>query len=220
MKILNINVDDYVRIFVMSDLHGSLDLFKKFLLEEKIEKRDLIIINGDSIDRGTNSALLLEEFISLKNEGYSIYHILGNHENMLYDYVKLNQNKERYILNGGLDTLRQYESKELLEKHLKYIEEMVNIVLLGDYIIVHAGLKPNLLLEKQTLRDTIWIRDEFIDKDLSCFGKRVIFGHTINKEYKIVFRENSSISIDCGIYESGILGVLELKELREIYFKR
>lgn len=220
MKILKIDTDNFERIFVMSDLHGSLDLFEKFILAEGIKKDDLIIINGDSIDRGTNSKDLLERYINLENQGYKIIHILGNHENMFYDYVKLNQNKERYILNGGLETLKQYNSETLLKIHLEYIEKMVNIIQVGEYIIVHAGVNPLVSLDEQTLRDTIWIRDEFIDKDLSIFGKKIIFGHTINKDYKINFRENGSISIDCGIYENGVLGVLELKELREIYFRR
>jgi len=221
VKILKLSIRDYKRVFVMSDIHGELTLFNKFLEQEKVDKiDDLIIINGDSVDRGENSKLLLRRYLELIKEGYKLIHNLGNHENMMFDYVKLGINGERYFRNGGERTLLLYENKEELEKHMGFIEQMNNMIIFEDYIIVHGGLRPDVSLESQTLRDTIWIREEFIGKDLSYFGKRVIYGHTINPNHKITFNENRSIAIDCGAYDSKVLGVLELKELREIYIKK
>lgn len=221
MKILKLAQEDYKKIFVMSDLHGELTLFNNFLIEEKVDKKeDLIIINGDSIDRGENSKLLLERYLELIEEGYKLVHLLGNHENMMYEYVKLGKNKERYFRNDGEKTLALYAKPETLQKHISFIEGMNNIIEFEEYIIVHGGLLPNVSIEKQNLHDIIWIRDEFIGKDLSSFGKRVIYGHTINPNHRINFNKNGSIAIDCGAYDSGILGVLELKELREIYITK
>lgn len=220
MKILKLSINDYKRVFVMSDLHGELSLFNKFLEKEKINKKsDLIIINGDSYDRGENTLLLIERYLELLEKGYNLKHNLGNHESMVYDYVKCGKNKLTYFWNGGEKTMSLYKNPEILEKHMKFIEGMSNIIEFEEYIIVHAGLRPDVPLNKQTLTDLVWIREGFIGMDLRFFGKRIIYGHTINPEHKIVFKNNGSIAIDCGACESKKLGILELKELREIYIQ-
>lgn len=54
-KIEYINENDYNRIFVVSDIHGYYNLFQKLLNKIDLKKDDLLIILGDSCDRGENS---------------------------------------------------------------------------------------------------------------------------------------------------------------------
>ena len=84
-KIEYINENDYNRIFVVSDIHGYYNLFEKLLNKIDLTKNDLLIILGDSCDRGENSIELYLKYIELQEQGYQVKHIWGNHEEMLYE---------------------------------------------------------------------------------------------------------------------------------------
>lgn len=218
MKHLKISENDYNRIFVVSDLHGALTKFETLWEELRINKSDLLIICGDSLDRGEKSLELFESIIHLVNNGFQIIHLLGNHEKMFYDYMVLEENKETYLFNGGEKTAKAYKDYKYINNHLDFIEQMPLIVETENYIIVHAGLRPNVDLIDQKEEDLIWIKHDFLDKDLSFFRKKIIHGHSINSSGKIFFRKNGSISIDCGGYVNNRIGVLEIKKLDEFYF--
>ena len=122
------------------------------------------------------------------------------------------------MFNGGEKTAKAYENYKDTTKHLDFIEQMPLLVETENYIIVHAGLRPNVDLVDQKEEDLIWIKHDFLDKDLSFFSKKIIHGHSINSSGKILFRKNGSISIDCGGYVNNRIGVLEIKKLDEFYF--
>ena len=74
-KIEYINENDYNRIFVTSDIHGYYNLFEKLLNKIDLKKDDLLIILGDSCDRGENSIELYLKYIELQEQGYQVKHI-------------------------------------------------------------------------------------------------------------------------------------------------
>jgi serine/threonine protein phosphatase 1 len=81
-------------------------------------------------------------------------------------------------------------------------------VSVGDYLFVHAGIKPRVLLEEQREFDLLWIRDEFLDSDVN-FGRVVVHGHTPTETPDI--RPNR-IGIDTGAYMTGKLTALILED--------
>ena len=85
IKIKHINEDDYARIFVFGDLHGSLGLFELMIEKINLTKSDLVIILGDSCDRGEDTIGLYQRYIELIKDGYNLLHVLGNHEKMMFD---------------------------------------------------------------------------------------------------------------------------------------
>ena len=80
--------------------------------------------------------------------------------------------------------------------------------MIGDYLFVHAGVKPGLALEHQNERDLLWIREEFLNSAMS-FGRIVVHGHTPVRQP--VVRANR-IGIDTGAYMTGVLTALVLEE--------
>ena len=85
IDIKHINENDYARIFVFGDLHGSLGLFNLMLKKINLSKKDLIIILGDSCDRGEDTIGLYKRYAELVRNGYALIHVLGNHEKMMMD---------------------------------------------------------------------------------------------------------------------------------------
>ena len=79
-KVQRISEKDYEKIFIMTDIHGRYDLFEKIFGKINFTKNDLLIILGDSCDRGEYTYEMYRKYIDLKNEGYKVIHLLGNHE--------------------------------------------------------------------------------------------------------------------------------------------
>ena len=83
IRIEKIHEKDFERIFVTSDIHGYYSLFLKLLDKIQLTKKDLLIIMGDSCDRGPQSYELYKKYMELSEQGYNIKHILGNHQEMM-----------------------------------------------------------------------------------------------------------------------------------------
>ncbi len=217
MTILKEELKKYRKIWIISDLHGYNNLFLKILAKIKLTKNDLLIINGDSCDRGNNTADLYSKIISLSNDGFNIIHTYGNHEDLMINAV---DKGELYLWyrNGGMNTIKSYKKNwALFNEHIKFVRKMPIAVDLGKYFIVHAGLNPKSIIRNQSVRDLIWIRDEFINSSLLKTNKIIIYGHTPNLDGKIAFISDQKISIDCGSYDTGVVGAFELKSKNIFY---
>ena len=219
LEIVNENLDDYKNVYILSDIHGNVKLFNNMLNKIELKKDDLLIIAGDSCDRGIATSSVYEKILDLIKNGFKIIHLMGNHEKMFYEYITFEENKKRWMLNGGEYTLKSYESldKSIINKHLEFIENMPFMVNIGEYLIVHAGVNPFEKLEEQTEDEILWIRDKFICSQQRKIKKTIIFGHTPTENGKIFFYKNDIIGIDCGSYKNNRLGAIELKNKKEYY---
>jgi serine/threonine protein phosphatase 1 len=205
------------KTFVVGDVHGCLGMLKR--LFDKIDwnpSSDRLIFIGDYIDRGEDPRGVVDFVLKLKEDSSLVECLIGNHEQMLLDYLS-GVNPHGFIVNGGVSTLRSYEgvrrSKDdplFPSSHLDFFSSLLPMIELDQYYIVHAGFRPNIRIEDQDLVDIIWIRDEFIYSDYD-FGKVVIFGHTPLNEPMIM---KNKIGIDTGAVYGNRLTCLELPEKR------
>ena len=90
---------------------------------------------------------------------------------------------------------------------LDYIRDFKNMVRIGDYLFVHAGIRPGVALEGQTTGDLRWIREPFLSSTQN-HGAVVVHGHTISDAVEL--RPNR-LGIDTGAYESGHLTAIGLE---------
>lgn len=106
VKFIEIDESRYEKIYVTTDIHGYFNLFMKLLRKIRLRKtRDLLIIMGDSCDKGVKSYELYKKYIDLISEGYEIIHIFGNHEDMLYKSMTNEEMRKHWIdKNSGIDT--------------------------------------------------------------------------------------------------------------------
>jgi len=207
------------RVFVIGDIHGCLTLLRRLI--DKIPwdpEKDRLIFVGDYIDRGEDPKGVVDFILELKRISEKVDCILGNHEAMLLDYLK-GKNRELYLFNGGTVTLASYrfsrknEDDPLIpEDHLRFFNELKPYIELENYYIVHAGFRPGIKIEDQSLEDMIWIRYEFIESNYD-FGKKVIFGHTPMQEPLIM---HNKIGIDTGAVYGNKLTCIQLPE--EIFY--
>ena len=215
LRIEQINEQDFDKIYVISDLHGNNELFDKALNQIDLHYNDLLIIAGDSCDRGFDSSAIYEKVLGLKSY-YNIIHLLGNHEWMFYNYAAEHMGYELWMLNGGEKTIDSYNNHfPLMDSHIEFIRNMPVILETPKHIICHAGVNPEIPLEMESLYNCIWYSEEELNSYF--FTKTLVSGHHITPKGEIEFKTNNRIAIDCGSYIYHRLGILELKSYRTMY---
>ena len=219
-KVQRISEKDYEKIFIMTDIHGRYDLFEKIFGEISYTKNDLLIILGDSCDRGEYTYEMYRKYIDLKNEGYKVIHLLGNHEDTILKSRNDLNHKANWMFNGGERTVysffcHQNKFEEIIdyweefykEKWLfDFFEEMPHIVESENCIFVHAGIDFSKSLENQDETYVVWTRDDWYIKNNT--GKIVFYGHTPQNE---VTSYKNCINLDSGAFHTDIMNCFELK---------
>lgn len=221
------------RAYAIGDIHGRLDLLNDLLeaidrdLASRDAKRTFLVFLGDLIDRGPNSAGVVERLRTYRPANATPIFLCGNHEEVLLRILA----GERKILAqwlkfGGLECASSYgvdpdrlrtateeEGIELLRRHIPaahiaFMESFADTFRFGDYLFVHAGIRPGVGIDQQSQTDLRWIREPFLS-DSKEHGCVVVHGHTV---VDAVEERKNRIGIDTGAYRSGILTALGIEE--------
>jgi len=194
------------RLIAIGDIHGEIDKLNNLLKKIDPKIGDTLVFLGDYIDRGKDSAAVVERLLKLKNDFVKCVFLKGNHEQLFLQALKTLSEEDiaNCISNGGAETLKQYllMKKNDFEKfkiHIKFFKSLENYYLTDEFLFVHAGISPYKPLEEQTEEEFLWIRYEFIEYPTNI-PQKVIFGHTPFEEPYI---EDDKIGINtgCGIYD-------------------
>ncbi len=221
-------------VYAIGDIHGRADLLE--LLHRRIvddaergdAERRVIVYVGDYVDRGASSAGVIDLVLGDEPGGFEKVTLLGNHERLMLDFLEDIDRGPVWLRNGGDATLRSYRvdpgpgphldlthltelqaglHKRLPAHHLDFLQNLRLMHEEGDYLFVHAGVRPGVPLDEQTEEDVIWIRDLFL-RSPADHGRIVVHGHTIAPEPE--FQPNR-IGIDTGAYYTGHLTCLALE---------
>jgi serine/threonine protein phosphatase 1 len=208
------------KIFAIGDIHGCLGKLRSLIQNINADpENDIIVFIGDYIDRGSAAREVVDYVIGLTAEYKNVVCLLGNHEYMFLRYLD-GLDEEMYLSNGGSVTLFAYavslsetpqeRKAKIPREHLKFFESLLPHYETDNYLFVHAGLKPGLILSRQTIHDLLWVRHEFIDTDYD-FGKMIVFGHT-PLSYPLIMP--NKIGIDTGAAFGGKLTCVELPAVK------
>ena len=222
------------RLYAVGDIHGRADLLARLQemiradAEQAPEQRKVVVYLGDYIDRGPDSAevigLLIARPLSVADAGIEEVHLIGNHEAMMLSFLKDPQEGMLWLMNGGDATVASYGldlaepggrpvSLEAMSRalfvalpasHHRFLAGLSLSHLEGDYLMVHAGIRPGVPLQEHSARDILWIRREFLDSALD-HGVLVVHGHTVSERPQV--RPNR-IGIDTGARFTGCLTCL------------
>jgi serine/threonine protein phosphatase 1 len=220
------------RAYVVGDIHGRVDLLEHLLakihadLQHRPARKALLVFVGDLIDRGPSSAQVLERLRTYRREGVRPVFLLGNHEEVLLRILGGDVSVvDSWLRFGGLQCLQSYgvsfarlrdrPAEEVVEivrgavpqHHVEFLETFVDSCRFGDYLFVHAGIRPGVEVDRQSQSDLRWIREPFLF-DESDHGFVVVHGHTIRDE---VEERSNRIGIDTGAYRSGVLTALAIE---------
>lgn len=220
------------RVYAIGDIHGRLDRFDELLAmidadnAARAPARTHLILLGDLVDRGPDSAGVIRRAMQLASTRSDVRFLRGNHEELFLTSLEGQAKAMRIFCQvGGRETLlsygmsrRDYDNAtfEALKEaapsvvpaeHLVFLAGFEDSIVIGDYVFVHAGVRPGVAIEDQLPSDLRWIRREFLDHR-GPFGKMVVHGHTITAD--VDMRPNR-IGIDTGAYASGRLTAIALE---------
>ena len=228
------------RVYAIGDVHGRLDLLDVLL--ERVEAdirgrepaRNFIVFLGDLIDRGPASAEVVERLRTFESAEARLVFISGNHEEVLLRLLRgetglirdwLRFGGEECAQSYGIDptTLKRAEPARAIEilrenvpaEHRDFLSSFADTFRIGDYLFVHAGLRPGVPLAEQSQADLRWIRHPFLESG-DDHGAVIVHGHTISGDVDV---RHNRIGLDTGAYRTGVLTAMGLEGRERWYLQ-
>lgn len=219
------------RVYAIGDVHGCADLLEQLLAaimadhESRGPATQTVILLGDLVNRGPASLHTVKLAQDLVASGVGRL-LKGNHEELFVLASRGDRRAARALMtNGGIATLKSFGLTEdeidggnyhdlstLLKARIPretvaFLDAGENKISIGDYLFVHAGIRPGIPIVEQEGSDLRWIRHEFLTSQ-AAHGAMIVHGHTISDS--VVECENR-IGIDTGAFQSGVLTAIGLE---------
>lgn len=226
------------RVYAVGDIHGRLDLFERLI--DAIERDDAaraparttVVLLGDLVDRGPESAGVIARARAWQAER-TVRILAGNHEQMFSESFDDLETLRHWLRHGGRETVLSYRPDEATYNRasLAELQDMMHQLvpvedrafvdgfeahcLIGDYLFVHAGIRPDVPLQDQARHDLLWIREPFL-RHQQPHAHMIIHGHTICEE---IDQQHNRIGIDTGAFRSGVLTAIMLEGYDRAYLQ-
>lgn len=217
-------------IYAIGDVHGCLD--QLLALEAQIAAdaagvpgEKWLVTLGDYIDRGPQPAAVIAHVMGAAPEGFRRFALVGNHEQLLLDFLGNPAANLDWLEWGGLATAASYglvddshawrrrpqDFARRLEplipaRHVSWLQDLPTCLVVPGFFFVHAGIRPGVPLAAQDDEDLIWIRAPFLKARLAT-DLTVVHGHTPVDAPEFV---PGRIDIDTGCCFGGTLTALRV----------
>lgn len=221
-------IGDNKRVYAIGDIHGCDVLLQKSLkmmIDDAQNHRDkqLIFIGlGDYVDRGNDSKNVINILLTKIPDYFEKIFLRGNHELYMLGFITNPHENVAWLDYGGLEALLSYGVKppklnqsdlkraasELQEKmphsHLEFLKNLKNYHVIDDYFFVHAGIDPDIPLNKQSELTLTSIRAKFMNHTGTFQGKKIVHGHTPIENPDL---QKHRVNLDTGAYLTGNLTI-------------
>jgi len=219
---VNASAPSDTRIYAVGDIHGRADLLSEIIarIDDDIRRRPIAhtieVYLGDYVDRGPQSKTVID-LLTVRLVANGAVCLRGNHEAVMEGFLQDPAILEYWLPLGGMQTLASYgielhENETAFSLHRRFLDAfprahelfmqcLRNQLSCGDFLFVHAGIRPGVPLDDQDPNDLIWIRDEFLD-DTRSHKRFIVHGHTPVPHPEI--RRNRS-NIDTAAWRTGAL---------------
>lgn len=221
-------------VYAIGDIHGRDDLLARLHaaieedLAESVQTLEATVVYlGDYVDRGADSKAVIDRLLDRPLAGAQSIFLKGNHEDAMLRFMAGDKGAERWLTIGGGATARSYgvalrsaesDSTDIAlvrrrlgeavpERHKTFLRGLKLLHEVGDYLFVHAGIKPGLPIEEQSPQDLLWIRSQFL-KSRRNHGRIVVHGHSAAG--KTVVKRNR-ICVDTAAYATDCLSAVVLE---------
>lgn len=216
---------DGLRLYAIGDIHGRADLLAPLLgrieADSKChpEQRSITVFLGDYIDRGPASREVIDLLLSYGQTEEAVF-LKGNHEIYVTRFLSDPSVLDDWRHLGGLETLCSYglkpsispsktEQTRLADQfaralpamHKEFFETLKLSFGCGDFLFVHAGIRPGIRIANQREEDLLWIREEFLASETK-HEKFVVHGHTPVDRFDI---RSNRMNLDTGAFATGRL---------------
>jgi serine/threonine protein phosphatase 1 len=220
------------RAYAIGDIHGcreKLVALHSLIAEDLAARpaRSAVLVHlGDYIDQGPDSAGVVALLAAGPPvPGLQVVNLLGDHERMLLAALAGDRAAATdWLWAGGKETLvswglasdlpRDEWEAALPASHVAWLRSLTLTHREGDYLFVHAGIRPGVPLRDQSPDDLLTIRQPFLanEEDL---GLVAVHGHSSLPSVQIA---TNRIGLDtgagiggkltCAVLEDDLVGLL------------
>lgn len=202
------------RVLAIGDIHGVASALDALLEVVAPSPDDLVITLGDYVDRGIDSAGVIERIIKLSAR-CQLVPLRGNHEEMMLDARRGPEFLELWKRLGGDTALMSYAPDEdapglerIPDSHWHLLEHTCRDIYESDsHLFVHGGVDPKLPLDQQSPAVLRW--QTFPPPQPHPCGKIVVCGHTPQRS-GVPAALPHAICIDTAIHRGGWLTCLNV----------
>lgn len=214
------------RVYAIGDVHGccaELSTLHAAITADLAARpigSALLIHLGDYINLGPDSAGVIALLAGPPViPGATIINLMGDHERMLLDALGgdraaatdwLWAGGRQALTSWGIDPELPRDAWEaaLPASHVAFLRKLKLSHREGDYLFVHAGIRPGVALSKQTRDDVLTMRQPFLWSDAD-FGVVVVHGHNTSPQPSM---SANRIGLDTGAGNGGRLTCAVLEE--------
>jgi serine/threonine protein phosphatase 1 len=207
------------RVYAIGDIHGCLPQLRQLhsAIAEDLARRPpvsaLLLHLGDYIDFGPDSAGVVALLAAgAPVAGLQTINLMGDHERTALQALSgesaaatdwLHIGGDAALRSWGIpvDTPRSEWHSHLPADHIAFLEGLTIDHREGDYLFVHAGIRPGIPLDAQAREDLLGIRQSFLASEQD-FGVVIVHGHSASPSPMI--RANR-IGLDTGAGHGGQL---------------
>ncbi len=216
-------------VYAIGDVHGCLDQLQAIEAEiaqdgRNFEGEKWLVTLGDHVDRGPRSADVVAHVMGPAPPGFRRFALIGNHEQMMLDFLGNPAAHAYWLEQGGMETLASYglgldfpplQTSEALRlmleerfpaDHRHFLDALPTCLSLPGWLFVHAGIRPGIPLGMQSDDDLIWIRAPFLTSQFTG-GLRVVHGHTPGRDVVVTPHR---IDIDTHCFHTGRLSAVRV----------
>ncbi|MDZ4134771.1 MAG: metallophosphoesterase [Paracoccaceae bacterium] len=213
-------------VYVVGDIHGCNALYQQMETRIAADARSfdtaaLIVLLGDMIDNGPDSAGLVDHLTAPAPAGLNRLCLRGNHEDMMLDFLRHPRMTHPWLRVGGYETLMSYGLRLKLDAalpsrrlrhlllahipqaHRAFLEQLPLGVLYDGYALVHAAIDPRRPLARQPRETLLWGGPV----TAALPGLTVVHGHTIVTQVAV---NAPCIGVDTGAHKTGRLSAVRL----------
>ena len=188
------------RRFAISDIHGCSRTFKALLTQIQLNKNDQLFLLGDYVNRGPDSAGVIDEIIDLKSKDFDVYCLRGNHDQLVLDTEDKKLDKLQSVLDNNNSLGLLSKKGKIKKRYRKFIESCIYFIEVDQYFLVHAGFDFHADNPFENYKAMMNI-PKFKAKKKWLKGKQVIHGHNpkiLSKIMNKIKKGKKKIHIDNG----------------------
>lgn len=183
--------------YVIADIHGRYDLLSRALADIAAHaggEAGVIVAIGDYVDKGPESRQVIERLLSGVAVGWRLIALKGNHDAMMAQALREPAKMAAWMAKGGDAALKSYggDPASVPQAHIAFLDSLRLVHLDAHRLYVHAGVDPELPLERQSEVTLLWKR--YPKGNAGGFGERhVVHGHDNDPDGPLLYAGRTNL---------------------------
>jgi serine/threonine protein phosphatase 1 len=167
--------------YVIPDIHGRTDLLREAFaaIDGHAGGRfGTIVALGDYVDKGPDSPGVIDLLRAGPSAGWRFVALKGNHDSMMVQALRDPARMSYWLERGGDAVVKVYggDPSDVPLDDIAWLDQLAPMHVDRHRVYVHAGLDPELPLDRQSERTLLWKR--YPDDDTAGFhGRHIVHGH-------------------------------------------